>query len=68
MNDQLFDRVLLFRGGRWEALTVDEFFALPLSSRIQHVIERTVAFQLRGTEVDQKEALAALRRMRVNAA
>ena len=68
MSDELFDRVLLQRAGKWQIVTIDEFFALPLSARIQHVIERTVAFQLRGAEVDQKEALAALRRMRANAA
>lgn len=68
MNDLLFDRVLLKQDGNWVELTVDEFFELPLSHRIRHVIERTVAFKLRGVEVDQREALAALRRMRASAA
>ncbi len=63
-TEPLFDRVLLQRDGSWQPVTVDAFFALPLSERIRHVIERTVAFQLRGAEVDQKEALAALRRLR----
>jgi hypothetical protein len=61
----LFDRVLIREGGAWKQISLDEFFALPLSLRIRHVIERTVAFQLNGTEVDQREALAALRRARV---
>lgn len=68
MSEALFDRVLLHQGENWVELTVDEFFALPLSHRIRHVIERTVSFKLRGIEVDQREALAALRRMRANAA
>lgn len=68
MNEVLFDRVLLLRDGRHEVLTVDEFFALPLSQRIRHVIERTVTFKLGPTEVDHREALAALRRMRASAA
>ncbi|MGZ5970884.1 MAG: hypothetical protein ACXWP4_24600 [Polyangiales bacterium] len=56
--------MLLLRDQKWEPVSIEVFFALPLSERIRHVIERTVAFQLRGTEVDQKEALAALRRLR----
>jgi hypothetical protein len=64
VSDEAFDRVLLLRNEKWEPVSIDVFFALPLSQRIRHVIERTVAFQLRGSEVDQKEALAALRRLR----
>jgi hypothetical protein len=56
--------VLLKQGDAWVEVTVDEFFALPLSKRIRHVIDRSVAFQRDGKEVDQKEALAHLRRMR----
>jgi hypothetical protein len=62
----LFDRVLIREVAGWKQITLDEFFALPLSRRIRHVIERTVACQLNGAEVDQREALAALRRARIN--
>jgi hypothetical protein len=40
---------------------------LPLSTRIRHVIERTIVFHERGREVDQKQALAMLRRLRAEA-
>jgi hypothetical protein len=63
--DPVFDRVLLKTPNGWEALGIEAFFDLPLSARIRHVIERTVAFQLDGRAVDQKEALAAIRRARV---
>jgi hypothetical protein len=60
----VFDRVLLRTGGTWNVVSMDEFFDLPLSDRIRHVIDRSVAFQLDGRSVDQKEALAAIRRLR----
>lgn len=68
MSEQLFDTILLQRDGRWQAISIDSFFEIPLSQRIRHVIERTVRFQLRGAEVNQKEALASLRRLRAPAA
>jgi hypothetical protein len=59
-----FDEAFIDVQGRLTKMTVDEFFALPISVRVRHVIERTVTFRLRGTVVDQKEALAAMRRYR----
>lgn len=40
-----FDRVLTLSNGAWKPMSVGEFFELPLSVRIKHVIERTVAFR-----------------------
>ncbi len=59
-----FDEAFIDVHGRVTRMTVDEFFALPISVRVRHVIERTVTFRLRGTVVDQKEALSAMRRFR----
>ena len=59
-----FDEAFIDVQGRMAKMTVDEFFALPISVRVRHVIEQTVTFRLHGTPVDQKEALAAMRRYR----
>jgi hypothetical protein len=59
-----FDEAFLDVQGRQTRITVDDFFALPISVRVRHVIERTVTFRLRGAVVDQKEALSAMRRFR----
>lgn len=58
----MFDRVLLNTDGLWRATTEKEFSALPLEVRIRHVLERTVVFQINGEPVEQREALAMLRR------
>jgi hypothetical protein len=63
-SSQIFDRILLYRDGQIVQLSIEEFFGLPLDSRIRHVIQRTVTFELAGRPVDQKEALAALRLLR----
>lgn len=68
MPEIVFDRILIERDGRWDAISLDEFFAFPLSQRIRHVIERKVRFQLAGVEVNQKDALASMRRLRAPAA
>ena len=59
-----FDAVSICDGGVWRPVGVAEFFDIPLSRRIRHVLERTVRFSLRGVEVDRKDALASLRRNR----
>jgi hypothetical protein len=48
----------------WQKIPLDDFFALPLSERIRHVLQRTVEFK-KGTEiVPPQEALAELRRLK----
>lgn len=61
---QVFDEVHVLRGGRWERIPIEEFFAMPLNTRVRRIIERSVAFYRQGEEVDRKEALAALRKLR----
>jgi hypothetical protein len=61
----IVDSVLLKRNGAWEPISSDEFFAFPLSRRIRHLLEHTVRFQLRGVEVDSREAIDALRKAQV---
>jgi serine/threonine-protein kinase len=56
-----FDAVVLTDGPRPRRVSAEEFFALPLSARIQHVISRTVTFLKDGVEVDRQEALARMR-------
>jgi hypothetical protein len=63
-HGEAFDRVLVRSGADWRVLSPDEFFRLPLPERVRHVIQRTVTFQRGGRPVDQREALAALRRLR----
>ena len=65
MQTGVFNTVIVQTGGTWVPMSIEDFFALPLSTRIRHVIDRTVAFQLDGESVDQKDALAALRLLRV---
>jgi hypothetical protein len=60
-----FDEIVIRRDGEWHALSVAQFFDLPLSLRIRHVIERSIVFKRQGQEVDQKSALAVLRRMSI---
>lgn len=40
---------------------VEEFLALPLSERINHVLSGTARFFAKGEEIDGKQALAAVR-------
>lgn len=60
-SDAPFDLVLLETAGLRRRLTPNEFFALPLSERIRHVIERTATFMKDGREVDRQTALSRLR-------
>lgn len=61
-----FDRVVVSDRDGQRQLTPGEFFALPLSSRIRMVLERTVTFYLGRVEIDRNAALEALRRIRVS--
>ncbi len=60
----VFDTVFLREPSSWREITIDEFFELPLSERVRHVLERNVAFWRDGVEIDKKEALAVLRKLR----
>jgi hypothetical protein len=62
----VFDAVFIEQDGAWKPISVSDFFAMPLSRRIRHVLERTVSFRLRGVEVDRKDALAALRKLQAS--
>jgi hypothetical protein len=63
-DDVAFDEAVLV-GPPPRRLSSDEYFALPLASRIQTVLEKKVAFFKDGQEVDAKEALARVRAARV---
>ena len=63
----LFDTIRVLNDGRWQNLAIEQFLELPLSDRIRHVIKRTVVFERAGEEVEQKAALAELRRLRATA-
>jgi hypothetical protein len=57
-----FDRVVIGgpHGVRSE-YSVEEFFALPLHERIEHVLKRDIAFFRGSVEVDRASALRSLR-------
>jgi hypothetical protein len=59
-----FDSVRIWEGGEWRDMSADSFFALPLSLRIRHIIGRKVVFLKQGKPVEQKAALAEVRRAR----
>ena len=59
-----FDSVVVADGGAQRSLSPQEFFALPLAQRISFVVAKKAVFYAAGREVDSKEALANLRRMR----
>ncbi len=62
-SNAVVDQVRIRRMDGWYEITVREFFGLPLSTRIRHVLERTVEFRRAGQPVDPHEALAELRRL-----
>jgi hypothetical protein len=59
----VFDRVTVRDdAGAWRTLTAEQFLALPLNLRIQHILARDIQF-FRGDErVDRAKALKSLRR------
>ena len=59
-----FDRVIVSDGGTSRRLTPPEFFALPLAKRIQYVVEQRASFFAGDAEVDSKEALKQMRKIR----
>ncbi len=59
-----FDRVIVSEGSTPRKLTPPEFFALPLAKRIQYVVEQKASFFDGDAEVDPKEALKQMRKIR----
>ncbi len=56
-----FDRAVIDDGGQLRELSVEEFTALPLSVRVQHVLQRSVSFYHRDEPVQLRVALKSLR-------
>lgn len=62
MTDALpFDEVRVSDASGSRTLTAAEFFRLPLSQRLRHVIAKTATFVCDGAEVDPQIALAQRR-------
>ena len=59
-----FDQVVVLEGGSRRNMSPGEFFALPLAQRIQFVVTQKAAFYAAGHEVDPKEVLGQMRKMR----
>lgn len=60
-----FDRVEVEEEGDKRTLTPNEFFALPLPTRITCVIQGNATFWRGDVTVDARKVLAEVRRMRV---
>jgi hypothetical protein len=59
-----FDRVVVTSasvGGR-QTYSAEEFLALPLATRIQHILAREVKFYQGAVELERADALKSLRR------
>jgi hypothetical protein len=59
-----FDVVVVEGASGRQNLSAEEFFALPLAVRIQHVVQQRAMFYASGQLVDAKAALARIRRLR----
>lgn len=59
-----FDQVIVSDGSSARELSPPEFFALPLAERIQYVVQQKASFFANGREIDSKEALGQLRKLR----
>ena len=58
-----FDRVVIVSAtGERRSHTAEEFLALPLATRIQHILARNVEFFQGYTKLERAEALKSLRR------
>jgi hypothetical protein len=62
MNRLAFDRVFVETTQGREQLTVERFLALPLPVRVRHILSRSIQFFDGPVPVEQKLALASLRR------
>ena len=61
-----FDAVVVADGGIRRNFSPSEFFALPLAERIQYVVQKKAVFLSDGREVDSKDALGQMRKLRAN--
>lgn len=57
-----FDRVLISTPAGSRSYSVEQFLALPLATRIQHILAREVEFYQGGMKLERSEALKSLRR------
>lgn len=58
-----FDRVVIISAtGERQSHSAEEFLALPLATRIQHILARSVEFFQGYTKLERAEALKSLRR------
>ena len=63
VDPALFDRVVIFSpNGQRRSCTAEEFLALPLATRIQHILARDIEFFRGMTKVERAEALKSLQR------
>lgn len=62
-----FDEIIVAdKTGARRNLSPGEFFALPLAERIQYVIEQKASFFASGRQLDPKEALGLMRKLRAS--
>lgn len=59
-----FDQVIVSDSSGPRHLSPPEFFALPLAQRIQYVVEQKATFFAGGRQIDSKEALGQMRKLR----
>jgi hypothetical protein len=57
-----FDRVVVLAGGGQKSYSAEEFLALPLATRIQHILAREVEFFQGHVRLERADALKSLRR------
>ena len=62
MDGLVFDHVVMTVDGGSRTLSVDEFLALPIDTRVRCVLARAFEFYLDRSPVDRRLALASLRR------
>jgi hypothetical protein len=61
------DEITIITDQGTRTISVEEFLALPLSERINHVLSGTARFFAKGEELDGKQALAAVRAAKAEA-
>ena len=61
-----FDAVVVAEGGIRRNFSASEFFVLPLAERIQYVVQKKAVFLSDGREVDSRQALGQMRKLRAN--
>ena len=59
-----FDQVVVSEGAEQRTLSPGEFLSLPLAQRIQYVVQQRASFYAADKQLDPKEALGQMRRIR----